>query len=170
MLWFILALIVGVVFGIRVSVNNGNTFWEGVGKSILFIFLFSLIAMTGFMLSSTIADCCADRTYYTVEDVDVYALQDSVTTEGRFYLSSGHIDNELKYFYVKQSDVGYTIDNVDADKSYIRYTSDRCHIETQKYKFNNKFIQVIAAPMEPERHIIYIPDGSVINNYAIDLR
>jgi hypothetical protein len=119
-----------------------------------------MIGLIIMMPVSAIADCCADKTWHTVEDTDIYALQDNLTTEGSFFLGSGHIDDELKYFYVKETD---------ADDSYIRYTTDRCHIERQNYTFNNDFVAAIAIPMS-DRYIFHIPDGSILNNYAVDLK
>lgn len=169
MLWIFLGLILAVVFGIVISVNDYATFWEGVGNTCLLILLFVMPATLLGAVSSEIADEYAAKTYYVEEDIDIYALQDNLTTDGRFFLGSGHIDDELKYFYVQKTDVGYTVRNVDADESYIQYTSDRCHLEKQAYHFDNWFIDWIAFP-KGYRYVFYIPDGSIINNYAIDLK
>ena len=169
MLWIIIGAIAGLVIGIAISSNEYFTFGEGFVTTLCTMVAGVLTGLIVFLLSSCIADCCAEKTYYTVEDTDIYALQDNMTTEGRFFLGSGHIDNELKYFYVKQTDVGYTISNVDVDNAYIQYTSDRCYVEKQQGKFNNWFVRLIAEPMDV-RYIFHIPEGSIINNYSIDLR
>ena len=169
MLIIVLGLIIGFIVGVIYALNNCYGFWEGFGTTILITIFGVLISCIIIMPVSAIADSCADKTWNTVEDVDIYALQDNLTTEGSFFLGSGHIDNELKYFYVKETDVGYTVCNVDADDSYIRYTTDRCHIERQTYEFTNGFVKLIAFPIS-DRYIFHIPDGSIINNYAVDLK
>jgi hypothetical protein len=126
-------------------------------------------------ISGYVGDCLDLAAEYDVyideiEDTDIYALQDNITTEGSFFLGSGHIDDELKYFYVKETDIGYTVCNVDADQSYIRYTDDRCHIEKQTCAFTNEFVNWIAFPFNDTRYIFHIPDGSIMNNYVVDLK
>lgn len=169
MLIILLGLIIGLIVGIVISINDYCDFWEGVGITVLVTILGVMISFFIMMPVSAIADSCADKTWSTVEDSDIYALQDNLTTEGSFFLGSGHINDELKYFYVKETDVGYTVCNVDADDSYIRYTTDRCHIERQTYEFTNGFVKLIAFPIS-DRYIFHIPDGSILNNYAVDLK
>jgi hypothetical protein len=67
-----------------------------------------------------------------------------------------------------QEDLGYTVKKVDADKCHIKYTDDRCHIEQLDYTFDNGFVRLIAFPTSSE-YIIYIPEGSIVNNYQVDL-
>lgn len=169
MLFIIVGAIIGLIVGIIYAFNNCYGFGESFVVAILIIILGATIGGVCMTFSSAIADCCAEKNWYTVQDTDIYALQDNLTTEGSFFLGSGHINDELKYFYVKETDVGYTVCNVDADDSYIRYTTDRCHIEKQSYKFSNDFVAAIAIPMS-ERYIFHIPDGSILNNYAVDLK
>lgn len=170
MLWIILFAIVGIVIGIIVTIDLGDGFLAGLGWTTVIGLVGCLIGLVVLLISSAIADCSAEKTYYTVEDTEIYALQDNVGVEGSFYLGSGHIDDNLKYFYVKQTDLGYTVCDVNADDAYIQYTSDKCHLVRRSYKFNNRFVRLIAMPMENDKYIFYIPDGSIINNYAIDLK
>lgn len=169
MLWIILGAIIGLIIGIVLAKDDWCDFWEGVGYSFLGILLGAMIGLIITLFCSIFAECGAEKTWSTVEDTNIYALQDNLTTEGSFFLGSGHINDELKYFYVKETDVGYTVCNVDADNSYIRYTTDRCHIERQTYEFTNGFVKLIAIPMS-DRYIFHIPDGSILNNYAVDLK
>ena len=168
MLWFIIGIIIVTVVVIRMIFDV----YCDLGEILSYGFLMLIAAMSGaFMLtafSGMIADACADKTWSVVEDVEIHALQDNVTTEGNFFLGSGHIDKELKYFYVEETDLGYTVSNVDADDAYIRYTNDRCRLERQTYEFNNPWVYLVAIPLG-ERYVFYIPEGSIINNYSVDL-
>lgn len=169
MLWIILGAVIGLVFGIKIAIDNYCDFWEGVGYAVMGIILGVAIGTMVMILSSIVTDCCAEKTYYTVQDTDIHALQDNLATEGNFFLGSGHVNEELKYFYVKETDAGYTICNIDADKAYIQYTSDRCHLVRQSYTYNNWFVSLIAIPFQ-DRYIFYIPEGSIVTNYSIDLK
>ena len=171
MLWIILGFIIGVSIAIFLSIcDYFCDFWEGIFNSFLGGLTGVMIGLFLMLFSSLFASCCAETTWSTVENTDIYALQDNLTTEGSFFLGSGHINDELKYFYVKETDIGYTVCNVDADNTYIRYTTDRCYVERQTCTFTNDFINLIAFPFNYTRYIFHIPDGSIMNNYAVDLK
>lgn len=169
MLWFIIPIIVVVLFvthEIRDGLLDG---WEIFWLSVL-VFIGSILGATLLCaFSSEIAEECADKTYSIAEDVDIYAMQDNLATEGNFFLGSGHVDDELKYFYVVKGEFGYTVTNVNADNTYIQYTSERCHLEKHTYTFDNWFVRLIAIPCS-EHYVFYIPEGSIINNYTVDLK
>lgn len=171
MLWFIIGLIVTVAIIVYMFREESWcwSFWDIVGLGFLTLLLAMILALMITSISSSIAEVDADKTYHLSEDIEIYALQDNVTTDGSFFLGSGHIDDELKYFYVEKTDLGYTVKNVDADRAYIQYTSDRYHIEKYSYTFDNWFVRLIAIPVS-ERYVIYIPEGSIVNNYSVDLK
>lgn len=170
MLWIILCSIIGLIIGIIWAINDALDFWEGFFDAFISLLLGVMIGLLCMLFSSIFAECGAEKTWSTVEDTNIYALQDNLTTEGSFFLGSGHIDDELKYFYVKETDIGYTVCNVDADDSYIRYTTDNCHVERQICTFTNDFVNLIAFQFDDTRYIFHIPDGSILNNYAVDLQ
>ena len=171
MLWFIIAIIVVVIFVAYMIIEERwcLSWGEIFGFGFIAFIVAMLCAFLLTTLSGAIADECAAKTYSVAEDVDIYALQDNITNGGSFFLGSGHVDNELKYFYVTETELGYTINSIDADDVYIKYTTDRCHVEKHTYTFDNWFVRCIAIPMT-ERYVFYIPEGSVINNYAVDLK
>lgn len=170
MLWFIIGIVVTI--GTVIYWIWDDTFF-GIGETILMGFLILIAALMGSLLltviSTAVAEVEADKTYSVTEDIDIYALQDNITTDGSFFLGSGHIDDELKYFYVAKTELGYTVKNIDADQAYIQYTDGRCHIEKQSYTFDNWFVRLITVPLT-DRYIIYIPEGSIVNNYSVDLK
>lgn len=169
MLWIILGAIIGIVIGIYLTSDAWMELWERVIMTFLLALLCSTLGVLFAMFSGVFADICADKTYHVVEDIEIYALQDNITTEGSFFLGSGHVDDELKYFYVEETELGYVVNNVDADNAYIKYTTDRYHLERLSYTFDNWFVRLIAFPMN-NRYVFYIPDGSIINNYTVDLK
>ena len=169
MLWFIIPIIAVIGF----VIHEYRDELLGPGEIFLFSSLIFIISIVGSVLlcviSSVIADDCADKTYSITEDIDIYAMQDNLATEGDFFLGSGHVDGELKYFYVVKDEFGYTVTNVNADDAYIQYSTERCHLEKHTYTFDNWFVRSIAVPCS-DRYIFYVPEGSIINDYAVDLK
>lgn len=169
MIWFIIPIVAVVLFVIYEIRDDLLGFGEIFGFGILIFFVSLLCSALLCLVSSGVAECEADKTYSITEDVDIYAMQDNLTTGGSFFLGSGHIDDELKYFYVEKTEFGYSVTNVDADNAYIQYSNDRCHLEKHTYTFNNWFVRLIAVPCST-RYVFYIPEGSIINNYSVDLK
>lgn len=171
MLWVLIWII--AVVGITVYTICDCDRWSDFSDVMLAFFssavLGFMILVLTILLSSGICHISCDKTWYTSSDVEIHALQDNITTEGSFFLGSGQVDGNLKYFYVEDTEFGYTIRDVDADNTYIKYTDGECHMETQSYEFDNWFVRLIAVPMT-ERRIFYIPEGSILQNYNIDLR
>ena len=170
MLWFIIGIVAVVIYIIWMCADE---LFSGGEIAVLGFMSFLGAMLVAFLLtlfSSAIAYSCADKTYSVAEDVEIYALQDNITTEGSFFLGSGHIDDELKYFYVEETDLGYTIKHVDADDTYIQYTDGRCHLEKHTYTYDGWFAQAVTMPLFGDRYVFYIPEGSVINNYSVDLK
>lgn len=169
MLWFIIGVIIVVCIIIHMIRDEIWTFGEICGFGFMWFLAIMICALLAMLFSSAIAEVDAAKTYSVTEDIEIYALQDDVGSEGEFFIGSGHISNELKYFYVEKTELGYTVRDIDADCTYIQYTTDRCHIEKQAYTFDNWFVRLIAIPMS-ERYVIYIPEGSIVNNYTVDLK
>jgi hypothetical protein len=169
MLWVIIWLLVVIGFTVY-TIRDRWSDWGDVAMAFFGSFMagFAIVMMVT-LFSSAICDEVCDKTWYTSSDVEIHALQDNITTEGRFFLGSGQVDGNLKYFYVEDTEFGYTVRDVDADNTYIKNTDGKCHLETQTYEFDNWFVRLIAAPMG-ERRIFYIPEGSILQNYNIDLQ
>ena len=168
MLWVILWILAVIGFTVHAFFDN----WSDWGDVIMTFFGSLLsgfgILMIVLIISSAVCDATCDKTWYTYEDTKIYALQDNVSEEGRFFLGSGQVKGKLKYFYVEETDVGYTIRDVVSDNTYIQYTDGECHMEKQSYEFNHWFAKLIAVPLS-SRQIFYIPEGSIVQNYTIDL-
>lgn len=169
MLWFIISIVVVVLFVIHEIREEIFSGFEIFGWSVTWFIVSLLCSALACAVFSEIADSAASKTYFITEDVDIYAIQDNLTTEGNFFIGSGDVDDELKYFYVEKTEFGYSVTNVDADNTYIQYTTDRCHLERYTYTFDNWFVRLIAFPCST-RHVFYVPEGSIINNYTVDLK
>ena len=167
MLWIIIGIIATGIY-IGYMIYDDYSWGEVVGLGFLSLIGSIMLALLLSIISGCIADTCADKTYSVAEDIEIYALRDNVTTEGKFFLGSGNVDGELKYFYVVETEFGYTVNDIDADNVYIKYTTGKCHLEKHTYTFDNSFVRSIAMPIG-KRYVFYIPEGSVINDYAIDL-
>lgn len=96
--------------------------------------------------------------------VRIVALNDNSLTNGRFYVRRGYVSEDLYYQYMKRSGSGFKAGKVKASKTTLYYADDdyrvECWEKTKKWLwFENSEIY----------YKIYIPEGSITEDYMVDL-
>lgn len=95
----------------------------------------------------------------------IYALNDTSETYGSFYLLSGSYEEETYYSYITETkDGGKVLNKVPTCKCVVYEVNDSFRIETYKYTKNFLGIEDFG-----EKYKIYVPQGSITNEYTIDL-
>lgn len=111
----------------------------------------------------------------STETYEIVALTDNETLSGyaggSIFIMQGYIDEKLQYRYLYEiENKGLTFGSVDADKSFINYTSDTPRLVIQHYDYDNAFMRWLFLNCTEPDYIFYIPTNSqVINDYVIDL-
>lgn len=97
---------------------------------------------------------------------NLVALKDNSSISGSFFLGYGDINSEMNYVYAVESEKGITTVTIDQDKYkvYIKYTDGQPYVE---YWDAPEDLWRLSA--EYPYYVFYIPNGSVINAYEIDL-
>lgn len=167
MIWFILVVIFSIWFikflhDDDCSFVGGFFFWLFMT---FLVFIFS-VAMIGFCSSVSVI---FPQTCEKSSTERIIALNDSTGVNGRAgFLGSRYIEDELYYYYMTDTKEGFQAKKIKAEDAYVRY-SDEPIVETYTAtNFKNKLLWLIALPIK-SFHIVYIPEGSIIENYRIDL-
>ena len=108
---------------------------------------------------------------YSDEKIELIALKDNFQVEGNVFLFSSTVNDELKYTYIYETDMGMTVKSLDADTCYIKYIGDNETPYIQKWIVSHpsKFM-VKMFFLSYDRYTIYLPEGSVIEEvYNIDI-
>ena len=173
MIWLILALIVAIVLPIILTVKG--ELWD-FGDGVL-VFMFTcligvLLSVAIMVLGGGVATASGALTQSEkVEAVEVISLNDNSNTEGAFFLGSGSVNEESVYYYAYESDKGITVGEIDADEVYINYTDKQPRLEEYRTKFKSEFLNWSFAYLGEDScyYKLYIPEGSIIEEYKIDL-
>ena len=164
----VLGIIVFTIVGGIKSKNSWNF-------DIVEIFLFDLIGVVLLFVAIIVSVCLAPNTvnqakYKLVNTNKIIALQDNITGEGSTtYLGAGHYEDNLNYFYATNTNMGVKIEKVQADFAYVQY-SNTPKIETYKVTGFNKWTTYLYAYPCYEIYKIYVPKGTIQQNYNIDLK
>lgn len=168
MIWFILVVIFSIWF-IKFLHDDGYGFVGGFFFCLFMTFLVFLlsVAMIGFCSSVAVIfpqTCEKTSTEYIID------LNDSTGVNGRAgFLGSGYVEDELYYYYMTDTKEGFQAKKIKADDTYVRYSNEPIVETYTATNFKNKFLWLIAFPIN-SFHIVYIPEGSIIENYRIDLK
>ena len=171
MLIIILSLIIGAYCFYRSEVKHGGFLWKFDGPMlILTAILSAAVGCVIALIPSICLECNPpELTYELVETKEIYALEDNITHNGRYFLGSGTANGDAAYFYIVEEDFGIKTKSKDTDYAYIKYTNETPTVEYYDVEFKNPFYKwiVLWGPYNICR--FNIPEGSVTSNINVDL-
>ena len=167
MIWFILVVIFSIWF-IKFLHDDDCSFVGGFFFWLFVTFLAFLLSLAMIGLCSSVA-VIFPQTCEKSSMEHIIALDDSTGVSGRAgFLGSGYVEDELYYYYMTDAKEGFQAKKIKAEDTYVRY-SDEPIVETYTAtNFKNKLLWLIALPIK-SFYIVYIPEGSIIENHRIDL-
>ena len=146
----------GIFIGSFIGINL-----VGLGLGFLLTLLFGIIAV----------DCpqipCGEP-----QKVELVAMKDNSTINGNFFLGSGSINEDQYYFYLEQTNKGIQKKKVKADhNTYLNYieNDDTPYLLIQKTRCENDIIYALSHKCYDVEYYFYIPDGSITNEFSVDL-
>ena len=168
----ILCIVIAIVAAVWISYEMYYGF-DAFGIVLMSLF-FSLAAFLIWLLVGAISLFGSEpvsKTPLEYEAIEIYALADGNLTEGHgSFLGSGHINEELKYTFVKKDAFGYTIEQVDADTCYVKYTNDTPRAVPVEERYDGWVKFWTGESVAKTGYIFYLPEGSIIEQYNIDLK
>lgn len=100
---------------------------------------------------------------YAIEKI--VALNDNNMVSGKAYIRSNRIQEDLYYLYmVKLNNGGFVANKVKSSKTTLYYSDSNYRVEW--YKKSKKWLYF---EFTERYHKIYIPKGSIVDNYSVDL-
>ena len=143
--------------------------WEDIGASIFSSFAFAFIGFIVYLAIGGIIGCGLPLNEI-VEEQEIFALTDNSSVEGRNYLFSGYINEELVCRYVVNTDRGKHIEEVDAYKVYINEGDYKPVVKHYTYVFEKEWHEWFAHTLFTDDYYeFYVPENTVTNEYNIDL-
>ena len=177
LVWFLLAILIfGIVLGIFEETYFESKKKERVLKSVSVVVLLVFTAMTllGFAMYAPM-DYESDKFYVSSEEIsniEIYSIEGSMGIQGRFVLGSGSIEGKQIYEYYYYSDGGYYRDYIYSKNVKIVMDDTevpRIYKVVKEYRFKwFLFHSGKGNAREITETIIYLPEGSIIENYTLN--
>lgn len=174
MAWgLIICLVIGIIVAIIVAYEECD--FE-LGPTLTLSGLFSILAFLIWVLVGMCSLIVAEPVSQTIAEdqaIEIYSLADGNLAEGYAgsFLGRGYIDEELKYTFVKKDELGYTIEQVDADDCYVKYTEDTPKAVPIIYHYGG-WIKFWCGTSKntSSSYVFYLPEGTIVEQYNIDLK
>lgn len=105
----------------------------------------------------------------------IYALNDSSDMKGHFFLGTGSVESNLYYYYIRDTARGQQIEKVRVSDAYLKY-DDKCYIEKYSRYYNDDLKTKLLTTKLFDKcdynsyYVIHIPEGSVTNEFIVDLQ
>lgn len=167
MIFFGIAILIGI--GITITFLHDGEGFSGFLLGVLVTLVCFLIALLIVTATSTIPSKEA-RVYELSDTYEIVALKDNMNVKGSpRFLGSGRIDEDLYYYYMVADEFGYYVEKIKAGKTRIKYTDSDFRIE--KYsntKFKHWSDYIYTVPVDTF-YVAYIPEGSIVTDYVVDL-
>ena len=163
MITVLIFIIIGIILAIIIGLINED---DGV-----FIFLNSVLyGFIGMYVGLMVAVILPAKTIKMKEVYVIECLQDNPSTQGSFFLGSGRVDGTFKYvFYYKYED-GFQMKLVDYNDAIVKYSDENPRVERYFNKpKENELINLFALDRpDYSKYYIYVPKGSIKQNYTLD--
>lgn len=169
MIWIIIGFVVFIALIIYTFSDGCWDLFEKFLVSFMTLVATFFLSFIVLLLGSACTSAVAEVEYEMISDTQIIALKDNQNVSGNFYIMGGYVDEDLYYYYATETEFGYKTEKVKSENVYIKYTDGETHIEKYKPKFVNEFAYLFGFPMQLSRHIIYCPEGTVTNEFRVDL-
>lgn len=125
--------------------------------------------LISFLISFIIALIIPTHTQIEKSTFELESLQDGSRINGQFFLGSGYINEKMKYSFYISEENGYKLYSIDADNAHVKYTTKKPKLEMFEEVVNDDFINNFSIAMDLKTsYIIYVPQGSILQNYVLD--
>lgn len=168
-LWF-------VITGIIVVLLVGHAiYWEdGIGDIILSIIGGALIgALACAILSFFIGGIISANSNIMIDSIEsnneIVALADN--TQASYLYRSVDKNNNIKYNYIIKTDRGYLTQSIMANRAYIIETNNKTpSVETHHVIYKSEFLRKHFFSANARYYYIYVPEGTIVGGFNIDLQ
>ena len=144
-----------------------NSYYSGFENYILVSIPAILI---GGIIGTFVAFALPAKTEIVTTTYNLEALEDNNSVKGSFFLGSGQIEGKMKYVFYYERDGFYKLEQANYEEVKVKYSDEK----PKAKRFNRKnvkdaFINNFAIDCNCyQEYIIYVPKGTIKQNYSLD--
>ena len=171
----ILSIVIGIALIVGLFYLVKDIWWEESIVELALLILLGIVIWAGIMAVVCLAFGGIgyaipehEQNIRMVHCQEIQALKDNNSIEGRFYLGNGHIGEEQYYYYIVNTEKGYKTEKVKSNNAYVVY-NDKPYVEKyEAVSFKHWYTYIYAIPAT-SYYVLYVPEGTITNEFNIDL-
>lgn len=169
-------MILSIIFAIIVFViiliwwlDDGDGICFSIIVGLTFSIVIGLLSSLLFLIPNTFIP--KEEKEYSSVSHKIVAFKDNKGSRGSFLLGSGYIEDELYYYYFEETSDGLKKKKLRASDCYIKYDNKPRVIEYTHTGYKKVYHYIYATPevIHGTYYVIYVPKGSITNEFNIDL-
>lgn len=179
--WVLFVILFILFIGFLFRVNDPTDRWERVESIASSVFLSAVLSL---ILSFMVLILIRDNYFNTIETErmvlkeEIITLKDNVETKGSFFVGSGNINGQMKYYFMVKTVDGNIMKESPATNTYIQETNSDVgyHMTYKKYttidpkhKNNWYYTDKEKEARRYSKEILIVPNGTILHEYKIDL-
>ena len=160
-------ILISIIIGVVIS---GKSFYYSLDELLDYVF-FGITIIFGGIVGCFIGVIPAlmlpaDIEINTYEN-KIESLQDNNSVGGDFFLGCGAVQGEMKYVFYYSIDGGFKMSQLSYEDVLIKYSNEARVIEYREEP-TESFINWFALDITGSTYEIYVPKGTIKNNYNLD--
>lgn len=173
-IWLVPLII--TILAVIVFILDGEG-WFGTAISPLIYLAFLLLSALVFGgIGGIVADVAgADYEIVATQEEPLMAFKDDSDITGKFFLGCGTVEETQYYYYISYVDgKGYKVQKDYVSGCYLEYLNEDCkYKEPCRVVYQKEYTNPVVRWFVPSMDgwtTYYIPEGSIINDYKVDLQ
>lgn len=108
---------------------------------------------------------------YLASRIPIHGLSNSSKTQGSFFLGTGKVNNVDYYYFFEESNRGVKLERSVARHTYIKEYDGTPEKRVYGFEYQNDFLRKNGFPTMCDTYtVLYVPIGTVIAEYNVDLK
>ena len=127
-------------------------------------------ALAGVLVGLLVALSLPAKTEIVKTTYNLEALQDNNSVNGSFFLGTGQINGKMKYVFYYEKNGYYKLKQADYNEVRIKYSDEKPKaVRFTRKKVKDGFINNFTLDSNSyQEYIIYVPKGTIKQNYSLD--
>jgi len=163
-------IIIGIIIGLLYE-SYQTSILQKIGYGILGAFIGLLLGgVLMMMVSLMVPDGSTEE--YVHHTTKLVAFADNMNTTGSFFLGCGTVEEEMRFHFYYKGKLGAEYGWINTNNTYIiEESTGKPRIETYYKRLNEGSSWIWWTTINKKtKRIIYVPEGSIKQNYNLDLK
>ena len=158
---YIVLILVILIISV-INILSSADLIEWVGTLIIGIIIGAFL---GFVVALFIP---SEKKWVLDETHELQSFKDNSSLQGGFFLGTGSVNGYIKYTFYYKINGGFKLMQLDYEDVIIKYSNEKPKFEKYKEVCTEATINKYSLYFEHTKYTVYVPEGTIKQNYVLD--